>query len=111
MILSIFSNNAGSFSFTHASLEAVKFPGEFNKCERDSFSPIASKCFFANLHTARLSHQIMLLRKTLLIFIYTNQSMHLVSNANCDNILWIVFTRLHALLVWLFACNPTNHLG
>ena len=43
---------AGSFSFIHASLEAVKLPGEFNRCERHFSSPSVSSAFFPKTEAA-----------------------------------------------------------
>ena len=54
---------ADSFSFIHASLEAVKLPGEFNRCERHFSSPSVSKAF-CRYGTARESHQFMEVRST-----------------------------------------------
>jgi len=54
---------AGSFSLIHANLEAVKFPGEFNKWERHLSSPIVSNAF-CPYGTARESHQIIAGRNT-----------------------------------------------
>ena len=34
IIVCIWEYTAGSFSFTQASLAAVKLPGEFNKCDK-----------------------------------------------------------------------------
>ena len=36
---------SGSLSFTQASLAAVKFPGEFNRCPRHLSAPIPLKAF------------------------------------------------------------------
>ena len=63
MILSIFSNTAGSFSFTQANFAAVKFPGELSKCDRHCSWPMASKAALP-IATALLSHQMMLFLNT-----------------------------------------------
>ena len=47
----------GSFSFTHASLEAVKLPGELSRRARHVDSPMPRKAF-SPIWTARLSHQM-----------------------------------------------------
>src|SRR4028119_948833 len=63
MTRSTFSNTHGSFSLTQASLEAVKLPGEFSNDGRLSCAPSDAKAA-SPYGTARLSHQIMLLRNT-----------------------------------------------
>ena len=63
MILSIFENSAGSFSFTQASLAAVKFPGEFMRWPRHFSVPMDSKAAWP-YSTARESHQIIAGRST-----------------------------------------------
>ena len=54
---------AGSFSFTQASLEAVKLPGELSRRERQRSRPMVSKAR-SPMFTARPSHQMMEGRRT-----------------------------------------------
>ena len=55
------SYTCGSFFFTHASLEAVKLPGEFKSLDIHFSYPIPSSAE-APFSTALESHQIMELR-------------------------------------------------
>src|SRR5688500_4028804 len=43
--LSAFAYTCGSFSFTHASLDAVKFPGEFSRQDKHFSPPIDWNAF------------------------------------------------------------------
>ena len=60
--LCILSYISGSLFFTHASFDAVKFPGEFNKLEQHFSSPISLNALFP-ISTALPSHHIIELRK------------------------------------------------